>query len=1330
MRFAHAVRSKLREDTACSAWISNGARDLLILSYGLFTIAAQALLFREFVTTFEGSDISVGIFFGSWFLWVGLGALLVYRAKTFAKKLLKNIEFLFLCYLPAFILELILIIQARELAGIESYALLPIKVILLLSIVVNAPVSVITGMLFPIACRWVQKEEGLAVSRVYIIEAAGSFLGGLGTTVLLGVGVSSARIFFILAFVLSSSVFVVHFAKGLAQSTKAGEGSTKLLVSDAICFLLPLCVLFCLAFGADKSLMRYVRIVKWTKLLPQESLIGSFRTAQAEYLYGIYHGQWVAVREGSVCEALPDESSAGRIAAIGLCQNPDAKRVLVIGSGLGLCYEFLRLPQIERVTWAHCDNEYVQEVDRFIPPEFKVNDERFYRLSGDVRSLLSKERGYYDLVILNLPDATSSVLNRYYTLEFYRQVKEALRPGGVLGIRIAGGENIMGTELINLGASTKLTLEKVFSHLVLTPGEDTWFIASDSGKLSGDPGSLRERFATIKGGADVFPPEALLSVYLPDRAAAALENYSGADLPESLLINRDSKPLTHLYSLLLAVKQSGAPSTKFVKYLALAGPLAFVIPILVFIALRAVYILKTVQQGDASSFDSTFLVFSTGWVGIGVVIVLMYLYQTYFGSLYLYIGVISSMFMVGLTAGAILIRHLLLGRRRIQPQILLFVVILVHTLILAAITFWPGEQWTHLSFAIAFVLCGLCAGSYFPLAAKQLADSGFETGQAGSKLETADHIGASAGGLLTSLTLVPVLGTKVTLFVFVLLILANIPPAALKCRVGLAPPFSLDGEGGLKPTLHLRRLGYILFGIGLSVILCSNLLAKAGVELRPSLPQYAAQALSGQARLERASTVVGEGARKINYFRVCDANDKLNGYIFSSQDLAPEVSGFGGKMNLAIYVDATGKLINFHIIWSNETPSYLELLSQWRGLLTEHHLFRPEPFADIHAVSGATVSSKAVLSALERSGYRFASEILGQAPQSGTVEEKVRQASYLPDTPGIYLISAFVLAFIVIYRGGFWSRLAVLCFNLVVGGVVLNAQYSSEQIATVLSLHSPAIGLSGTFLLVVGMPLLVIIFGNIYCGYICPFGAAQELLGYVVPRRFKPAAGGILAESIRKARFVKYVVLFVLIMVFFISRNRTTLTADPLIAVFSGSSALYTVSVGLIVAVALIGSIFYTRFWCRYLCPVGALLSLLNNVIVLKRFLPAKKFSRCEFGLTSKDHTDCLYCDRCRYEAKTALKKKYLHRPPYTEHPVPIKLLTRYFVAGVVVVAALVSAVSVNRFLQVIPAGLSQPVVSASGAGQPRDVDSQRIRTMMQQKKLSDKEAEFYKKAD
>jgi spermidine synthase len=1345
------------------------ARPLLIFSYGLFTIAAQTLLFREFITTFEGNDISVGLFFASWFLWVGLGAMLVYRAKAFAETLLKNIEFLFLAYLPAFILELILIIQARELAGIESYALLPIRVIVLLSIVVNAPVSIITGMLFPIACRWVKQDAGPAVSRVYIIEAVGSFVGGLGVTLLLGFGVSLARIFFILAFIVSLSAFCVRLARARQYS------STIFRISNYLVFSIPLCILLCFSIGADRTLMRYVRVLKWTKLLPKDALEGSFQTAQAEYLYGNYHGQWVAMREGSVCETLPDEGAAGRIAAIGLCQNPDARRILVIGSGLGLCHEFLRLPQTEQVTWTHCDNEYVQKLPEFLPTEFKTTDERFEPNTTDIRLLLAQKKRYYDLVILNLPDATSSVLNRYYTRQFYRQVKESLRPDGVLAVRVAGAENIMGTELINLGASTKLTLEEVFSQpLVLTPGEDTWFIASDSEKLSDKPGILRDRFAAIEGGADVFPPAALLSVYLPGRAAAALESYSSADLPEHLLINRDSRPLTHLYSLLLAAKQSGAPITRFVKHLALAGPLAFFIPVLVLVVLRVIYILRTARQAPhlafarklGSSFDSTFLVFSAGWAAIGVVISLCYIYQTRFGSLYLHIGVISSVFMVGLTVGAALIRRLLITNKKSEvrnqkpdssvrcflssvfcrPSSILFAVILVHTLILATIAFWPGEHWTHLTFAIAYALCGLCAGCYFPLAARQLADAGFETGQAGSKLEMADHLGASAGGLLTALALVPVLGTRVTLSVFILLILANVPLAAL--RIYPAPKKLCSDVFGAG-----RRLGYVLLGIGISVILCSNLLVAAGARLRPSLPRYAAQALAGELRLEQTSAALPDSARKINYFKVYEAKEgdpnrpsvglstwgrltaesqEITGYIFSSIDLAPEVRGFGGKINLAIYMDTAGKLINFHIIRSNETPPYLDLLSRpdtndvtWREHLNGRQLFASGPFADVDAVTGATVSSKAILSALETSGQRFATQILGRSLEPGP-KARVHRAGYLPDTQGIYLISAFILALIVIYRGGFWSRLAVLSLNLVVGGIILNAQYSTEQIATVLSLHTPATGLAGAFLLAIGVPLLVIIFGNIYCGYICPFGAAQELLGYVVPKRFKQP---VAADKMQKARFVKYAVLLILIIVFFFSRNRTTLGSDPLISFFN--LQFWSATGGLIlliVGTVLIGSLFYPRFWCRYLCPVGAFLSLLNNAGILKRYLPAKRFGKCEFGLTGKDQMDCLYCDRCRYQPITAAKKESAigGRPQYAL----AKVLSRYFVVGVLAVAALVSTVSVSRFLQVIPAGFGQPAVSVPSGGEPRDVDLQRIRTMIRQKRLSDQEAEFYKKVE
>jgi hypothetical protein len=303
----------------------------------------------------------------------------------------------------------------------------------------------------------------------------------------------------------------------------------------------------------------------------------------------------------------------------------------------------------------------------------------------------------------------------------------------------------------------------------------------------------------------------------------------------------------------------------------------------------------------------------------------------------------------------------------------------------------------------------------------------------------------------------------------------------------------------------------------------------------------------------------------------------------------------------------------------------------------------------------------------------------------------------------------------VTYKGGFWSRLVVLCGSLAVGGLWLNAQYSSEQIVTILSGYVPAAALTGAFLFVVGIPLLVAIFGNVYCGYICPFGAAQEIIGYIVPAKLKPL---IPTEPMRKARFVKYIVLFVVVMVFFASRNRTTLAGDPLISVFSLPFTIqdFRSAVPLVMATALLGSMFCTRFWCRYVCPAGAFLSLLNGAAILKRYLPARKFGRCPFGLTGRDNMDCIQCDKCRFEtfdrAATQDRKN-----------------ARVFLACVLIVAIFTSAVSVGRFLEVVPAGDDTISVSASG-GQPRDVDMQRVRTLIREKKLSDKEAEFYKKVE
>jgi hypothetical protein len=208
----------------------------------------------------------------------------------------------------------------------------------------------------------------------------------------------------------------------------------------------------------------------------------------------------------------------------------------------------------------------------------------------------------------------------------------------------------------------------------------------------------------------------------------------------------------------------------------------------------------------------------------------------------------------------------------------------------------------------------------------------------------------------------------------------------------------------------------------------------------------------------------------------------------------------------------------------------------------------------------------------------------------------------------------------------------------------------------------------------------------------------------------------------RLARFIKYIILAILVIAFFLSRDRRTLAGDPLTSAFGLRSALSGTSTWMlgVIGAALIGSLFYTRFWCRYLCPAGAFLSLLNHIHLLHCWMPAKWFGKCEFGLTASDHLDCIHCDRCRHPATSNT---------LTPSEAPVRAKVRPLVLAVAVGALFVAGISLRQFHQVMPTLLEEPVPTAT-AGQPRDVDVRQIRTLIEQHQLSDRKAEYYKQVE
>ena len=259
-----------------------------------------------------------------------------------------------------------------------------------------------------------------------------------------------------------------------------------LLTPFSAVLALPVCIAALQLSGQVDRWAEYNRQASWRRLFSDgEGYQGRFATPQAEYLYGQRKGQFLVTSFGGVTESLPETEHASEVVALSLAQHPSARNALVIGPGsLAICTRLSQLPKIRRVVWLHPDAHYPDQLLSALSRELAIGAADIELPGREVRAYLSEHPAEFDLVLLNLPDATSLVLNRYWTRDFYALAKEALTEDGVLCSRLSGAANYLGGELAHLGASAVETLESEFRHLVLKPGDDSWLIASDGGQLS------------------------------------------------------------------------------------------------------------------------------------------------------------------------------------------------------------------------------------------------------------------------------------------------------------------------------------------------------------------------------------------------------------------------------------------------------------------------------------------------------------------------------------------------------------------------------------------------------------------------------------------------------------------------------------------------------------------------------------------------------------------------------------------------------------------------------------------------------------------------------
>lgn len=149
-----------------------------------------------------------------------------------------------------------------------------------------------------------------------------------------------------------------------------------------------------------------------------------------------------------------------------------------------------------------------------------------------------------------------------------------------------------------------------------------------------------------------------------------------------------------------------------------------------------------------------------------------------------------------------------------------------------------------------------------------------------------------------------------------------------------------------------------------------------------------------------------------------------------------------------------------------------------------------------------------------------------------------------------------------------------------------------QALATYLSRGSLPCSMSSVQVMMgIALVAAIVLFSKLFCAYICPLGTVQDLLGKLRKalhiKGLKIQNGSVLDKILR---IVKYALVF---WIFYMTVNSSELfckNLDPYYAIATGFKGEITLWMSIVsISVVVLGSFFIDMFWCRYLCPLGAI---------------------------------------------------------------------------------------------------------------------------------------------
>jgi len=355
-----------------------------------------------------------------------------------------------------------------------------------------------------------------------------------------------------------------------------------------------------------------------------------------------------------------------------------------------------------------------------------------------------------------------------------------------------------------------------------------------------------------------------------------------------------------------------------------------------------------------------------------------------------------------------------------------------------------------------------------------------------------------------------------------------------------------------------------------------------------------------------------------------DARGRLVGYVFNTAEVAPtEAKGYNGPVPMLVGMDTAGRIVAVREIQgANREDRDLVEAAFSADFLDRFAGHTPDDL-DVDAVSGATYTCNAIIG-----GVRAAARRVAEAAGIRAVHAEAARATSPWSLPVTYVMLAlFGLAVFGYLRRVGWLRHVTLALSALLLGfwwtnplsvrhlsdflrdgigwlsALAPSQRGAAEPGAAWGAAAEALGRYLPLLLAGGGALFV---GRVWCGWICPFGAVTEWLGRLAPKGLRLRVGPVLDRRMRLLKFLLLVGVPVAVVATGVSQLQVfepfldALSLRFLKPDFPPARLAWLLFLGF-------ASLVCVRFYCKYLCPVGAALGFLS----LQRLRPRRKPAGC-----------------------------------------------------------------------------------------------------------------------